>query len=212
MNDLDLCRAAAATYQGPATWETKFLDCHAYLTSVDNVAVVAFKGSVSLMDWVRDFMALPIHRRISVGNLGWVHAGFFGDVNGIWQRIKVDLGNQPFAVTGHSKGGAEAIIFAAMMLEAGRMPVRVATFGAPRAGMGTLRDVLAAVPVAQYRHARDVVPEVPFGDEWCHARPLVELDTPVTVDRFADHHIPFYLSGMQAYQEALNAAGSQAGG
>lgn len=169
--DVELAAASATAYADPATWERG--DCHAVLASTAGTHIIAFRGTADVMAWLIDFEAIPkLHPQ-----LGFCHAGFLDDVMGIADQILADLPPGPYVVTGHSKGGAEALIFAAIATLRGRPPIAVVTFGAPRAAFAKLGDVLDMLPVRQYRHANDPVPSYPLADAgWRHwHEPIVSL-------------------------------------
>jgi triacylglycerol lipase len=96
--------------------------------------VIAFAGSdpLKVEDWVTDFTPAP--------SLDDVHTGFEGAVNSVWNDIVATIqarspSEQPLFFTGHSLGGALAIIaadFAVTRLHVNATAVY--TFGSPRTG------------------------------------------------------------------------------
>jgi triacylglycerol lipase len=96
--------------------------------------IIAFAGSdpLKVEDWVTDFTPAP--------SLDDVHRGFEGAVNSVWDDIEATIGTrpsseQPLFFTGHSLGGALAIIaadFAVTRLHVNATAVY--TFGSPRTG------------------------------------------------------------------------------
>jgi hypothetical protein len=182
------CAAAAATsYTDPVTWERG--NCHVLLAESDGYHVIAFRGTASIADWLVDFEASPkLHAA-----LGWCHDGFLDDVLGVSEQMLADLAGKRVVVTGHSKGGAEALIFAGLMVVAAQAPEAVVTFGAPRPAYAKLGEVLAGVAVREYRHGNDPVPEVlPEIAGWRHVRePLIQIGKPEP-DAISDHFIEGY--------------------
>jgi len=72
--------------------------------------------------------------------------------------LEQDIDHKNIVLTGHSLGGAVALILGALMTRDEIPPVEIVTFGAPRCGR---LKILDSVPVTQYRHGKDIVPMVP---------------------------------------------------
>jgi hypothetical protein len=96
--------------------------------------IIAFAGSdpLKVEDWVTDFTPAP--------SLDDVHRGFEGAVNSVWDDIEAAIrarppSEQPLFFTGHSLGGALAIIAADFAVtRLGVNATAVYTFGSPRTG------------------------------------------------------------------------------
>lgn len=199
ISDLDLARACADTYapDGVPAWNTE--DVHAFLFQRDGYAIIAFQGSASLKDWFQDFDAAAVHRRIDHIELGWVHDGFAEDVEEIFEQLVAGLPGDPIAITGHSKGAAEALIFAALLHA--RLPyrniARVSTFGTPRPG--ALNGLLDGLAGADYRNRHDPVCAVP--PYLPHPRAMTNIDAaPLPDDPWGplrDHHMVLYIEGVK---------------
>lgn len=165
MDDRYLAALAEAAYSAAPTWAAG--DVCAVQTGI----VVAFRGTRidSAEDWARDLDLVPAY----YGPLGWCHRGFLDGAKAVWPQIAPHVDGNTILV-GHSLGGALAIGTGGLAAAAGRPPAAIVTFGAPRVGLGTLVALLSGVPVRQYRHASDIVPEVPPG--YRHVRlPLIEV-------------------------------------
>lgn len=120
---------------------------------------LVFRGTERLDDWLRNAEVLLV----KWDGPGKVHAGFLRALNEVWDEVhrtllKID---GPIFYTGHSLGGAVAVLASARIEEA-RRPLAVYTFGAPRCGNTTfarqhpLRDRVHRVV-----NNRDIVPLVP---------------------------------------------------
>lgn len=159
-DDRSLAELCAAAYTSAPTWAVG--DVHACRTPGDDADVIAFRGTVpsNVEDWLRDFDAAPVYDNA----LGFVHQGFLDGASSIHQALLAGIGVKPVVLTGHSLGGALAIVTAALMRAAGKPPVALVTFGAPRVWRARLPSLLAKplVPTRQYRRCGDPVPNVPW--------------------------------------------------
>ena len=97
-------------------------------------------------------------------------------------------------LTGHSKGGAEALVLGAMLAVAGLAPARITTFGAPRVGDAAFGRLLAGIAGADYRYGGDPVPFVPPQLE--HPRGLQAVGPVRTFARVGDHAIGNYVEAL----------------
>lgn len=159
--------------------------------------IVAFRGSLPpfaglghdswevLLDWANNGMAACVKRGEYSGG---VHMGFADSVARLWRdagdspgvleaaRRTIDQGlldrrSRPHLfVTGHSKGGALANLFAwraAGQREWREVPVSVATIAAARAGNAEFAEAYDASRIAclRYELASDLVPHLPPGPD-----------------------------------------------
>jgi hypothetical protein len=201
VTDHDLAGFAAAAYTGTPTWTQG--DAFVYGTELNDarlgkITVVAWRGTADPEDLLHDSDVIPVNDP----DLGMCHAGFLSDVNGVAAGIISDLNGKQVLLTGHSKGGAEVLIFGAKLLVANSPPLAIVTFGAPRAGFAKLRDTLSAVQtIRQYRNGNDPVTQVPFlvvpmeGDLYMHARSLLSIGQPA-LDPLDDHPIASYRAAL----------------
>jgi hypothetical protein len=118
--------------------------------------VLAFRGTERLDDWLRNVEVAPA----SWSGGGKVHSGFLRALDEVWKPVAAALRSihGPAFFTGHSLGGAIAVLAAARVSAAHR-PLAVYTYGAPSCGNRTfahehpLRDRIYRVV-----NNRDVVP------------------------------------------------------
>ena len=127
---------------------------------------IAFRGTYNTEGWLRD---LDI-RKVGYGGMR-LHAGFFGDVQSVFTELEsyIPQITTPVIITGHSKGAAEAVLFAYMLKEAGCNVVAVYTFGEPRGGDLAWRakyDALLGLITWRVTHAADIVPWIPTINYW----------------------------------------------
>jgi hypothetical protein len=194
--DADLCAASAAAYTSAPTIVAAG-DVHAVATWRGDTMVVAFRGTVptSWEDWFRDFAAWP-ERVVNHPTLGACHDGFLTGAEAILPQLRAILPTaRPFALTGHSLGGALAIMAGALLADRGLLPVRLTTFGAPRVGM-VLDKVLRDVDGRRFRHGDDPVPEVPCWP-YRNDRGWTRVGEPA-IDPIDDHMIAGYATALVA--------------
>ena len=113
----------------------KDIDIQGYIAVSDKFILASFRGSESLPDWLTNLQAVkdPGPWRRTEVHEGFQDA-FFVSALKIGQAIGEKRRNQQVWVTGHSLGGALAVILAATLLE-NNIPVQgLYTFGAPRVG------------------------------------------------------------------------------
>lgn len=129
------------------------------------VATIAFRGSSSRGDWYTNMWfplrPLPSPHRASVR----AHSGFLRQYVSIHAHLLKALESRDVrhvVLTGHSLGGALAVIAAAMMPD--KYTYDLVTFGAPRAGNEDLSEAAyhKCRSIVRVVHDRDVVPCVPL--------------------------------------------------
>lgn len=201
--------------QGQAEFAAK-LGLQANLVSVDNtqcyvgendqVIVLAFRGSESpnsidgFKDWLltnaKNFLVLPAGRIgtdfVAAGVGARFHKGFMEALDEIWQPMfqaidtVVAKRDRPLFITGHSLGGALALL-ASWRLQRQMIPIHnVYTFGAPMVGNEAAAKAFEKeFPGRIYRYvdAGDMVPKLPtvsmFSNEYWHC--LTEIVVGATV-------------------------------
>lgn len=133
------------------------------------VAVLAFRGTSNIGQWLRDARFFPVSHP-----WGRVHAGFYAGV----REVELDLvafdvkakAAKHVWITGHSLGGALAVIAAARLKMQG-LSARLFTYGQPRVSLSGFADRFAIeLPGALYRFVNqsDIVARVPPGLLYAH--------------------------------------------
>lgn len=167
------------------------------IKAVRKTSVLAFRGTTfDGLDILDDIRAMPWWSR-EVG--AFVHRGFLTGVRDVWPLLPVgEPGARPIVLTGHSKGGAEAILFGAMLTCLNLAPVQIETFGAPRVGLfGVLGKILKEVPGKRHRLGDDIVPTFPhrFPLPYRHDRDLTQHEVE-DGHPFHDHRIADYVAAV----------------
>ncbi|MBI3822047.1 MAG: lipase family protein [Planctomycetes bacterium] len=138
-----------------------------YLASVGEETILAFRGTMSpLSDWqtsIRHWVANLDFHQIAI-SAGRVHRGFHRALDGVWRQARplVNKGQPPqrFWVTGHSLGGALAILAGMRLHEEGVEVSGVYTFGAPAIGDSTFAGAYKP-PLHRIENTCDVICHLP---------------------------------------------------
>lgn len=149
--------------------------------------IVCVRASKDSRDWVQNFLALPTKDRL----VGVVHDGFLAEARQIMRQIAPALQGRRFVITGHSRGGAIALVLGGLLKGSGLVADAIVTFGAPRAGWRGLAEALQGIPVRQYRCGGDPVPywpDAPYVD----VVPLHQIGTGL-LNPLSDHAIGRYV-------------------
>ncbi|HEX4795462.1 MAG TPA: lipase family protein [Humisphaera sp.] len=178
-NALYLAHAADVAYcRAPAeqAWERLGLRTVAFRNKVtrtrgfigvcDDYAILAFRGTdpVTLPNWLTDVVVKLVERDEYDGR---VHHGFSSVLRRTWDKVEdvlAEAGDKPLFLTGHSMGGALAVLTACRLAKLGRPPIATYTFGSPRIGDHAF---CAGYEQPTYRivNRLDLVPEMPLSSQ-----------------------------------------------
>ena len=129
--------------------------------------MVAFRGTQTFEDWVSDFDALFENYRY-VPNAGQVHVGFQSIYDAVHDSIADGIGAatsgcQKLLVTGHSLGGALAVVAAPDLQKNLKLMPELITFAGPTAGLSDFARFFDLAIPSCYRVVNfwDMVPRVP---------------------------------------------------
>ena len=133
----------------------------AYVMSDSKDVLIACRGTepTQLNDILADLKMFPVKHHLG----GRVHRGFYAEYDKVIPGIKDALkkhnkkGDKTVWVTGHSLGGAMAVLVAAELQPDGGLH----TFGQPRVGNAEFLKCLDNVKYYRYRNNNDVVTAVP---------------------------------------------------
>lgn len=149
-----------------AYWEVG--DTEAYLVEAPNFLAVAFRGTTDRGDRKIDFR-IGVQRVQVAGHVMHVtvHDGFYDAFRLVEPGLRIALNatapSKPIFLTGHSLGGAVALVASAALSGVDSLGGRIAavyTFGAPRVGGANFARVIKA-PHYRVVNEGDVVPLVP---------------------------------------------------
>jgi hypothetical protein len=123
--------------------------------AAEPLAALVFRGTTGPVDWRRNARTLLVDWPEG----GRVHAGFIGALEGVWAELAaaLDAGSAPVFYTGHSLGGALAMLAASR-----RPPLAVYSFGAPRVGDAGFAEALPGVAAYRVVNRRDTVARHPL--------------------------------------------------
>jgi V8-like Glu-specific endopeptidase/surfactin synthase thioesterase subunit len=183
---LSLALASELAYSPAAEVERRarawgFQDCRfveagaaqGFLANTASLVLVTFRGTESTADWLSNLKVQPR----TVPGLGKVHAGFWGQFTALQPQLEALLQPRrslPLLVSGHSLGGAIAVLAAATWA-ADRQVRALYTYGQPAVAL----DSTAIGTALAGRHHRlvndaDIVPRVPPG--YRHSGHLLQFD------------------------------------
>ncbi|HML16847.1 MAG TPA: lipase family protein [Bryobacteraceae bacterium] len=171
----------------------------------NRTALVAFRGTQTIWDWIDDIDAVPVPY-LAVAGSGLVHMGFqlvYEHIRGSMAQLLAGCaGAQNVLVTGHSLGGALAILGGfqiARSLTPGIVPL-LYTFAGPRTGAPDFAGKFnAAIPVTnRIVNFMDVVPQVPLPPAYEHVGQETEVHGGFKpLDIAYAHDLTTYLTGLQ---------------
>ncbi len=200
-----------------------------FVASDTRAVILAFRGTENKC--IQD-IAIDVAVRLTPGTFGRVHTGFQEAIDSVWERVEVALKTaqtrgQSLWITGHSLGGALAVLAAAKLVDRGKPVYGLYTFGQPRVGDAEFADkmnIRMQGRMFRYVNYTDVVPRVPprvlkYADTsecfYFNSGGVLEADTaawyrfldsvPVEVEKIrakalntiADHAMDKYLEGLR---------------
>jgi triacylglycerol lipase len=174
--------------------------------ATSKTAMVAFRGTQDVKDWLDDLDAVPVDYQ-AVHGIGLAHMGFqlvYEHVRGSLSTLLTTrcAGVQRILITGHSLGGAVAVLSGfdiARNIVAGAVP-EFCTFAGPRAvDPGFSGKFNAAFPICnRVVNFMDVVPQVPLPPLYEHVGQEQEVHGGFKpLDIVYAHRLTTYLAGLQ---------------
>jgi triacylglycerol lipase len=166
-------------------------------------ALVAFRGTQTVKDWIDDVDALPVPY-IAVPGAGLVHLGF----QLVYEHVRKNTGQilanncpgaQRILVTGHSLGGALAVLGAYDIAKNIGKTTEVYTLAGPRAGAPDFAGNFNAQIKTCERvvNFMDVVPQVPLPPLYKHVGEEIDIRGGFRpLDPAYAHALTTYLAGL----------------
>ncbi len=139
--------------------------------------ILVFRGSSEYANWETNFTALQVDSGSGIA----VHQGFLTALDSIWTGLIdiLDQQTKPLMITGHSLGGALAVLCLSRVWKRWNTPVICYTFGAPRVGNSGFSDMLTSTSNFRVVNAIDIVPQLPFdfgSVKYAHAGQVCYID------------------------------------
>lgn len=201
VTELDIYHACHGTYEDGYPFDLVFQgemndETYVGIKRFDNIDVVAFRGSSNLLDWMRNFICIPVYAT----ELGYfVDSGFMIGLHTVWANLNSVIGPH-WICTGHSRGAGQAALFAAMMAAANRPPLALVTLAPPRIGERALRNAFTGFPCRIYDNRGDPVPGMPIFFD--HPYDFITINVPAPVNDpwgpWRDHHSELYGAAIAA--------------
>jgi triacylglycerol lipase len=207
-----------------------FDSLRAFAASSDEIAVLAFRGTAKVQDWMTDLYATPVRFSwIFQGGpeVGDIHAGFGHAFSDGWRKIVAAVravAPQPVTldadsidarrtlwITGHSLGGAlAALTGAAFSLLPDKVirPVSgIYTFGQPRIGLHNFCDNygrLLSSRTFRLVNKKDLVPRVPFrGWDYSDVGEMIHFTQSGDPERQSQQWREFLARTFESFEEAI---------
>jgi pimeloyl-ACP methyl ester carboxylesterase len=144
-------------------FRSKLTRARGFLGVCKTHAVLSFRGTdpVTFPNW----LTVVAVRLVECGEYtGRVHHGFNYALGRTWSKVEAildEVEGKPLFLTGHSMGGALAVLAACRLAKAGRPAAATYTFGAPRVGD---HHFCSGYDLPTYRlvNRLDLVPELPL--------------------------------------------------
>lgn len=130
-----------------------------FLSQKNNVQTIAIRGTANLENALLDLdISLQPDAKLDID----LHRGFASGAKAVYEDIKPFLSSdKPVQITGHSLGGAIAVILAMYLQQDDYQVTQVITFGQPKVTNVTGANKFADLPLIRIVTPNDIVPLVP---------------------------------------------------
>ena len=160
ISDYELAQSALDAYIKLSG--TSGSDVQYFIKETDTDVTISVRGSeVKIVDWVTNLRMAPWYD----DHCGWCHAGFVKSARDLAldiAELKYKFNGKKIYFTGHSQGGAVAVLAAQICVERWGMDVeKVVVFGCPKPFVFGRPDY--KFNVVSYVMPWDIVTKVPFG-------------------------------------------------
>lgn len=137
----------------------------------EGATIVCFRGTTRKRQWMFNALFRPHSwrrfRQESEIETGFVHSGFYVVFKRLWSRLRPRLEQypRPWVFTGHSLGGAVAMI-GGVVSDADL----ICTFGAPKIGNNELNQITGNRRIWRFVNRDDLVTRLPLPDKYLKGR------------------------------------------
>lgn len=157
-------------------FENKKSEKQAFIAADGKALLVSFRGTdqTEIKDWLAD-----LNFFLEPGPWGKVHGGFQYALSSIWPEMNAFLkplldSSRKLMITGHSLGGAMAVLAAADLIKAGQPVHNLYTFGQPKVGdtaFASEIDKKIKFCYCRFVNHNDIVPRIlpSMIGGYCHA-------------------------------------------
>jgi triacylglycerol lipase len=213
-----------------------FAGLHAFAASCNEFAILVFRGTLDTKDWMDDLQATPVRFNwLFEGGpeVGDIHVGFGRALHDAWDDINAALeavaprpGGQvnlaslatvpqrTFWITGHSLGGALAVLAGAAFSMLPHNVIRsiagIYTFGQPRIGLLPFcgnYDQLLRLNTFRFVNKQDLVPRVPFrGWDYSDVGRMIHFDNNGTPQLQSPEWSSFLSRTIESFQDFFSIA------
>jgi len=130
-----------------------------FLTNLAGVQIIAIRGTANLQNVLVDLdVNLKQDEHLGIH----VHQGFLSSATAVFEDVKPFIdSSQPVQTTGHSLGGAVAVLLGMKLKQAGYNLTGVTTFGQPKVTNVTGANQYSDLPLVRVVTPKDIVPLVP---------------------------------------------------
>ncbi|MBJ7539006.1 lipase family protein [Marinomonas transparens] len=130
-----------------------------FLSQANDVQNIAIRGTANLENAMLDLdISLQPDAKLDID----LHRGFASGAKAVYEDIKPFLStDKPVQITGHSLGGAIAVILAMYLQQDGYQVTQVITFGQPKVTNVTGANKFSDLPLTRVVTPNDIVPLVP---------------------------------------------------
>jgi len=130
-----------------------------FLTQSNGVQTIAIRGTANLQNAMVDIdLALQADAKLGI----ILHQGFASAARAIYQDVKPYLADDmPIQTTGHSLGGAIAVILSMYLTQDDYNLSQIITFGQPKVTNVAGAEKFSDLPLTRIVTAKDIVPLVP---------------------------------------------------
>ncbi len=142
-------------------------DTQCFVATSADAVLVSFRGSYNVGDWLSN-----LNMSITTRPYGAVHRGFLAGFQVVQEPLEALLGKypaRPVILTGHSRGGALALIAASEWKDKYKIAA-IHTFGQPAVGQASFTEFFEKAYARKYYrfvNNQDIVPRVPPWFEHC---------------------------------------------